>query len=123
RPTPRGFHIQEHDGLHSGGAPLSGDEPAFVLSHAAARAEVRLAMIELSELHKAFGEHEVLRGLTFSVAEGEVVCLIGPSESGKSTALRCINGLERFDRGMITVDGIALSDRTLTEIRGKVAMV
>jgi polar amino acid transport system ATP-binding protein len=80
-------------------------------------------MIELSELHKAFGEREVLRGLTFSVAEGEVVCLIGPSGSGKSTALRCINGLERFDRGVITVDGIALSERTLTEIRGKVAMV
>jgi len=80
-------------------------------------------MIKLSDLHKAFGEHKVLRGLTFSVAEGEVVCLIGPSGSGKSTALRCINGLERFDRGAIAVDGIALSDRTLKEIRGKVAMV
>ena len=80
-------------------------------------------MIQLSELHKAFGERKVLRGLTFSVAEGEVVCLIGPSGSGKSTALRCINGLEPFDRGRITVDGIALNDRTLTEIRGKVAMV
>ena len=80
-------------------------------------------MIELSELHKAFGEHKVLRGLNFSVSEGEVVCLIGPSGSGKSTALRCINGLERFDRGAITVDGIALSDRTLTEVRSKVAMV
>ncbi len=80
-------------------------------------------MIELSDLHKAFGEHMVLRGLNFSVAKGEVVCLIGPSGSGKSTALRCINGLQRFDRGAITVDGIGLSDRTLTEIRGKVAMV
>ncbi len=80
-------------------------------------------MIQLSEIHKAFGERKILRGLTFSVAEGEVVCLIGPSGSGKSTALRCINGLEPFDGGMITVDGIALNDRTLTEIRGKVAMV
>jgi len=80
-------------------------------------------MIELSEIHKAFGEHKVLRGVSFSVAKGEVVCLIGPSGSGKSTALRCINGLERFDRGAITVDGIALNDRTLTEIRSKVAMV
>jgi len=80
-------------------------------------------MIELSCLHKAFGQHKVLRGVTFSVARAEVVCLIGPSGSGKSTALRCINGLERFDRGAITVDGVALGDRTLTEIRGKVAMV
>ncbi|HTW67828.1 MAG TPA: amino acid ABC transporter ATP-binding protein [Bryobacteraceae bacterium] len=80
-------------------------------------------MIEVREIHKAFGEHQVLRGVTFSIAKGEVVCLIGPSGSGKSTALRCINGLERFDQGAIAVDGIALSDRTLREIRGKVAMV
>jgi polar amino acid transport system ATP-binding protein len=80
-------------------------------------------MIEVSDVHKTFGEHEVLRGVTFSIARGEVVCLIGPSGSGKSTALRCINGLERFDQGTITVDGIELSERTLMEIRGKVAMV
>ncbi|HTR37652.1 MAG TPA: amino acid ABC transporter ATP-binding protein [Bryobacteraceae bacterium] len=80
-------------------------------------------MIEVREIHKAFGEHQVLRGVTFSVAKGEVICLIGPSGSGKSTALRCINGLERFDRGEVTVDGIPLGDATLREIRGKVAMV
>jgi polar amino acid transport system ATP-binding protein len=80
-------------------------------------------MIELSEVHKAFGEHKVLRGVSLSVAKGEVVCLIGPSGSGKSTALRCINGLERADRGAIIVDGIALSDRTMAEIRSKVSMV
>jgi polar amino acid transport system ATP-binding protein len=80
-------------------------------------------MIQITEVHKAFGENKVLRGVTFSIAKGEVVCLIGPSGSGKSTALRCINGLETFDRGTIAVDGIALSDRTLREIRNKVAMV
>ena len=80
-------------------------------------------MIEVSEVHKAFGPHKVLRGNTLSIAKGEVVCLIGPSGSGKSTALRCINGLETFDRGAITVDGVALSERTVREIRGKVAMV
>ena len=80
-------------------------------------------MIEVAGIHKAFGEHKVLRGVTFSIAKGEVVCLIGPSGSGKSTALRCINGLERFDQGAVTVDGIALSDQTLGEIRGKLAMV
>lgn len=80
-------------------------------------------MIQVSEVYKAFGEHKVLRGVTFSVAKGEVVCLIGPSGSGKSTALRCINGLERFDQGVVTVDGTLLTDQTLREIRGKLAMV
>jgi polar amino acid transport system ATP-binding protein len=74
-------------------------------------------MIQLSDVHKAFGDHQVLRGVDFSVARGEVVCLIGPSGSGKSTALRCINGLERFDRGAISVDEIALTDRTLPKVR------
>jgi polar amino acid transport system ATP-binding protein len=80
-------------------------------------------LIELSEVHKSFGKHRVLRGVTFSVARGEVICLIGPSGSGKSTALRCINGLEHFDQGAVAIDGIDLNDRTLREIRGKVAMV
>jgi polar amino acid transport system ATP-binding protein len=80
-------------------------------------------MIEVREIHKAFGEHKVLRGVTFSIAKGEVVCLIGPSGSGKSTALRCINGLEGFDQGAIEVDGIALSGQTVRRIRGKIAMV
>ena len=80
-------------------------------------------MIEVHDIHKAFGEHRVLSGVTFSIAKGEVVCLIGPSGSGKSTALRCINGLERSDRGEVTVDGMKLSDATLRDIRGKVAMV
>jgi len=80
-------------------------------------------MIEVTEVRKAFGERQVLRDVTFSIAKGEVVCLIGPSGSGKSTALRCINGLERPDQGEITVDGVAVGDDTLREIRSKVAMV
>jgi polar amino acid transport system ATP-binding protein len=80
-------------------------------------------MIQVTDVHKTFGEHKVLRGITFSVARGEVVCLIGPSGSGKSTALRCVNGLERFDQGVVTVDGTSLNDQTLREIRGKLAMV
>jgi polar amino acid transport system ATP-binding protein len=80
-------------------------------------------MIQVTEVRKAFGEHQVLRDVTFSIAKGEVVCLIGPSGSGKSTALRCINGLERPDQGEITVDGVAVGDDTLREIRSKVAMV
>ena len=80
-------------------------------------------MIDVADVHKTFGKQEVLRGVTFSIAQGEVVCLIGPSGSGKSTALRCINGLEKPDRGRITVDGVVVGDETLAGIRSKVAMV
>ena len=61
-------------------------------------------MIELTGVHKSFGENEVLKGITASVQKGEVVCIIGPSGSGKSTILRCINGLETYDRGEISVE-------------------
>jgi polar amino acid transport system ATP-binding protein len=80
-------------------------------------------MIEVSEVRKKFGQHEVLRGITFSIQKGEVVCLIGPSGSGKSTVLRCINGLEKPDGGAVTVDGKVVGDATLRETRSKVAMV
>src|SRR6476619_8566871 len=56
-------------------------------------------------LRKSFGTNEVLRGIDLSVAEHEVVCLIGASGSGKSTLLRCVNLLEPIDEGRIVVDG------------------
>jgi polar amino acid transport system ATP-binding protein len=56
-------------------------------------------------LHKSFGELEVLRGIDLSLAEHEVVCLIGASGSGKSTLLRCVNLLEPIDAGRIVVEG------------------
>jgi polar amino acid transport system ATP-binding protein len=56
-------------------------------------------------LHKSFGKNEVLRGIDLSVAEHEVVCLIGASGSGKSTLLRCVNLLEPIDSGRIVVNG------------------
>ena len=80
-------------------------------------------MIEAVDVRKSFGTHEVLRGVSFSIAKGEVVCLIGPSGSGKSTMLRCINGLETPDSGRVSVDGTAVSAATLREARSKVAMV
>jgi len=80
-------------------------------------------MIQISDVRKNFGEHEVLRGITFSTEKGEVVCLIGPSGSGKSTVLRCINGLEKPDSGSVIVDGVAVAEGTLREVRSKVAMV
>jgi polar amino acid transport system ATP-binding protein len=82
-------------------------------------------MIELHEVHKSFGTHHVIRGFTATVAKGEVVCIIGASGSGKSTILRCINGLESYDRGTITVEGnrVDRDSRTITDIRTQVAMV
>lgn len=62
-------------------------------------------MVEAVEVHKRFGDLEVLKGITMSVRRGEVVCLLGPSGSGKSTFLRCINHLEQIDAGMIRVGG------------------
>jgi ABC-type polar amino acid transport system ATPase subunit len=64
-----------------------------------------LPMIEAQDLHKSFGHIEVLKGVSLSVARGEVICVIGPSGSGKSTLLRCLNWLEVPERGLIRIDG------------------
>jgi polar amino acid transport system ATP-binding protein len=82
-------------------------------------------MIELRDVHKRFGSHEVLKGITASVTKGEVVCIIGPSGSGKSTILRCINGLESYETGDISIEG-ARVDRnaaSIVAIRTQVSMV
>ncbi len=65
----------------------------------------RLPIIELDAIHKAFGDVEVLKGISLTAHEGEVVALIGSSGSGKSTLLRCINMLEVPDRGTVKVAG------------------
>ena len=67
-------------------------------------------MIEIRNLHKTFGQNEVLRGIDLTVCPGEVVVIIGPSGSGKSTALRCINRLEEITSGKVIVDGHDLYD-------------
>jgi polar amino acid transport system ATP-binding protein len=61
--------------------------------------------LELEKVHKSFAKNEVLRGIDLTVAEHEVVCLIGASGSGKSTLLRCVNLLEPIDEGRIVVHG------------------
>jgi polar amino acid transport system ATP-binding protein len=61
--------------------------------------------IRIEDLHKSFGQNEVLRGISMSVASHEVICLIGASGSGKSTLLRCVNLLEPIDRGRISLLG------------------
>jgi polar amino acid transport system ATP-binding protein len=66
--------------------------------------------VRITDLHKSFGDHEVLRGIDLEVSRGEVVCIIGPSGSGKSTLLRCVNLLEVPTRGTVIVDGHEMTD-------------
>ncbi len=82
-------------------------------------------MIDIRDVHKRFGHVEVLKGVSFSVAEGEVVCLIGPSGSGKSTILRCINGLETYEGGDINVLGQRVNSKhkSINDLRRQIGMV
>jgi polar amino acid transport system ATP-binding protein len=68
-------------------------------------------MVKAEAVHKRFGRLEVLSGIDLEVARGEVVVIIGPSGSGKSTLLRCINHLEKIDRGRLWVDGALVGYR------------
>jgi polar amino acid transport system ATP-binding protein len=67
-------------------------------------------VVDLTDLHKSFGDNQVLRGIDLRVRRGEVVCIIGPSGSGKSTLLRCVNLLEEPTSGTIVVDGAEITD-------------
>ncbi len=83
-------------------------------------------VIQVRGLHKAFGTHEVLKGIDFAAGKGEVVCIIGSSGSGKSTLLRCINLLETPDGGAILYHGKdILTDATINmpQYHAKVGMV
>ena len=64
--------------------------------------------IDVHDLHKYYGENEVLKGISTKFYEGDVVCIIGPSGSGKSTFLRSLNLLEEVTKGQITVNGYDL---------------
>ncbi|MEO3799996.1 amino acid ABC transporter ATP-binding protein [Nonomuraea sp. B1E8] len=82
-------------------------------------------MIEFTGVQKSYGDLEVLNGIDLSVAEGEVVVLLGPSGSGKSTLLRCINALEDVSGGTIVVNGRDPHNKTtnLNELRSGVGFV
>ena len=88
-------------------------------------------ILSVSGLHKSFGEHEVLKGISFALEQGETLAVIGPSGSGKSTILRCVSQLERVDSGKISVcgkemleeDGRYVPPAQLEEIRRSVGMV
>ncbi|KNZ41333.1 amino acid ABC transporter ATP-binding protein [Acetobacterium bakii] len=80
-------------------------------------------MIQIKNLHKSFGDIEVLKGINLTINESEVVCLIGSSGSGKSTLLRCINFLEKKTAGEIWIDGELVQEKQINRIRQKVGMV
>lgn len=80
-------------------------------------------MIEIKNLHKSFGDHEVLHGINQLVNESEVLCVIGPSGSGKSTMLRCINHLEIPTSGEIYIDGELVTEKNINSVRTKMGMV
>ncbi|MFD0590444.1 amino acid ABC transporter ATP-binding protein [Paenibacillus sp. GCM10027627] len=82
-------------------------------------------MINVTELTKSYGKHQVLKGITTSVQQGEVVALIGPSGSGKSTFLRCLNLLETPTSGIITVNDIELTSKhtDIAAVRQRIGMV
>ena len=81
--------------------------------------------IDVDDLHKYFGENEVLKGIDFDVDHGQVVCVIGPSGSGKSTLLRCVNMLEIPTSGKVVVEGVDLTDPEvdLDAVRSRIGMV
>lgn len=83
-----------------------------------------MAMIKIRNLHKTYGNNEILKGIDLDVEKSEVFVIIGPSGSGKSTLLRCVNYLEVPTDGMITIDGQDITrDVNINTIRAEVGMV
>lgn len=85
-------------------------------------------MLEIKDLHKSFGSHEVLKGLDLSVQQGDVVAVLGPSGSGKTTLLRCLNFLETAQSGTMNFDGDLfnlkyITKKEISSVRKKTAFV
>ena len=80
-------------------------------------------MIEMSGVHKWFGDFHVLKNIDLTIKEGERIVIAGPSGSGKSTLIRCINHLETHDAGKIVIDGIELTEdlKRIDEVGAKSA--
>ena len=82
-------------------------------------------MISLEHVSKWYGTFQVLKDCSTALARGEVVVVCGPSGSGKSTLIKCVNGLEPFQKGEITVDGVSVGDpkTNLPKLRARIGMV
>src|SRR5574340_481459 len=93
------------------------------------------AMVDARDVHKYFHQNEVLRGVSLQVRKGEVVVIIGPSGSGKTTFLRCINHLEKINKGRIFIEGEPMgyrdeggkvvedSEKNIARMRSQIGMV
>ncbi len=88
-------------------------------------ASERKTMIDIRDLHKSFGDLQVLKGVSVTVNQGEMVCLIGSSGSGKTTLLRCLNLLEKPTGGQIWIDGLEITAPgvTMKDVRRETGMV
>jgi glutamate/aspartate transport system ATP-binding protein len=84
-----------------------------------------MAMIEIKDVSKWYGSFQVLTDCTTNVSKGEVVVVCGPSGSGKSTLIKTVNGLEPFQKGAISVDGVVVNDpkTNLSKLRSRIGMV
>ena len=81
-------------------------------------------MLKIVDLKKKFGQVEVLKGISFQIDGGEIGVVLGKSGAGKTTLIRCINGLESFDSGKIVLDDVEIkSINDMKEIRGQIGMV
>lgn len=74
-------------------------------------------MIEINNLYKSYGDNEVLKNITLTIGDSEIHGLVGRSGVGKSTLLRCINGLEKYDAGSLKIDGFEIQQHSSKEIR------
>src|SRR5699024_5590556 len=95
------------------------------MSEQTRRAADQYSGVVIKDLHKSFGDNEVLKGISITVNPGEVVCLIGASGSGKSTLLRCVNRLEDPDSGQVDVGAFDATqvDVNLDAMRRRIGMV
>ncbi len=84
-----------------------------------------MSMIEIRNISKWYGQFQVLTECSTNVEKGEVIVVCGPSDSGKSTLIKCVNGLEPFQAGDVVVDGISVADpkTNLPKLRSRVGMV
>jgi glutamate/aspartate transport system ATP-binding protein len=82
-------------------------------------------MISIKDVSKWYGQFQVLTDCTTEVSKGEVVVVCGPSGSGKSTLIKTVNGLEPFQKGVITVEGVSVGDpkTNLSKLRSRIGMV
>ncbi|MFN8623130.1 MAG: amino acid ABC transporter ATP-binding protein [Chloroflexota bacterium] len=116
--------------MSAGAGPVGGSGAVFEAGSrpaggSVAAGEAGAPIVSIEGVHKSFGSNKVLDDVSLAVAPRECLVIVGPSGSGKSTLLRCINMLERIDRGRIVVDGMVVGDRgtSLTRLRSEVGMV